>query len=477
MVVILLIKTKKNKNIFKRICALFGVVVCAFSFLIFGLNFRDTKNNSVFADELDINLFDGGLVYGCYIWGNGNYDYNSSYICSENYIDVSKYQNDKIVLSFDYMYNADLVHYGFIYYDSNYKYVTSDYCEGTDLTSFVSVVPSNACYAMFNIGYYDGINVLYFSNVEVKKSSITGWSFSTGSFYVPVSFYNSSGFIASGDDDAFLDANIRSQYYTGNFTNRLNIFYVYASFVFNFDENSLLDSFDVKYSFATSDDNVKICNHYNFADFKYNSSRGFNELLLKNKDDIFFNVDGRFEGFCNSALSSKDVLFFKDFSCLNFSQKYEVEWYVSKFMFFDSLGNSFSVTLTCIDYDEQFFSSDFTYYLNSDYYKNLSDNVVYQDGYNKGVDVGYSQGQVDGYYEGYDDGKRFGYRVGYSDGVGQSNDYTFFGLISAVIDAPLTYFTSLFNFDLLGVNLSSFIASLFTLCVIITVVKLCIGGK
>lgn len=470
-------KIKKNKNIFKRMCAFFGVLVCAFSFMLLNSNFNSSQKENVLADELEFNLFDGNLTLGCYLWSNGTFDNSSTYVCSENYFDVSSCQGDKIVLSFDYSYNKNIGDFGFLYYDENYNFLTSDVVVGVDNNYYVSQVPANACYANFNIGNFDGINTFYFSNVVVKKNSISGWSYTTGCFYVPVSFYNSSGTIASGDDDAFLDANIRSQYYSGNFDTRLNVFYVCVNFVFNFDENSFLDSFDIIYCFATSDDNVCIRNHYNFSDFDYNSSEGFNYLLMKHKEDIFYNVDGRFKGFCNSDVCGKELLFFKDFACFTLSQKYESEWYVSCFTFFDSLGNSFIITVTCIDFDEQFSNNYFTYYLDSNYYRNLSDNVVYQDGYNKGIDVGYSQGYDSGYYDGYDDGKRAGYRNGYSAGVGESNDYTFLGLISACIDAPLTYFTSLFNFDLLGVNLSAFIASLFTLCVIITVVKLCIGGK
>ena len=117
------------------------------------------------------------------------------------------------------------------------------------------------------------------------------------------------------------------------------------------------------------------------------------------------------------------------------------------------------------------------YYLNnpSNYTDNEMYNYGYSGGYNSGYDTGYSDGKNNGYSDGYNVGQNVGYNIGYNNGVSESNDYTFLGLVSACIDAPITYFNSLFNFELLGVNLSSFLTALFTICVIVTIVKLCLG--
>ena len=112
-----------------------------------------------------------------------------------------------------------------------------------------------------------------------------------------------------------------------------------------------------------------------------------------------------------------------------------------------------------------------TYYLNNDYLNSQQ----YQLGYSSG----YQRGKNDGYTEGYSAGTgavsesqyNAGYSAGYSAGVIGANNYSFLGLISAVIDAPIQAFTGLFNFELLGVNILGFITSLFTLAVIITIVK------
>lgn len=105
----------------------------------------------------------------------------------------------------------------------------------------------------------------------------------------------------------------------------------------------------------------------------------------------------------------------------------------------------------------------------------------YNNGYNYGYTEGYNKGNQSGYEDGYDEGygvgNNIGFNNGYTEGVDSANDYTFLSLISATIDAPVSYFQSLFNFELLGVNLQGFLTGLFTLCVIVTIFKLCLGGK
>ena len=75
------------------------------------------------------------------------------------------------------------------------------------------------------------------------------------------------------------------------------------------------------------------------------------------------------------------------------------------------------------------------------------------------------------YNNNYTNGKNYGYSTGYTAGINDSNDYTFIGLIGSVIDAPIKAFTGLFNFDLLGFNLLNFVKALFTLIVIIIVAR------
>lgn len=155
----------------------------------------------------------------------------------------------------------------------------------------------------------------------------------------------------------------------------------------------------------------------------------------------------------------------------------------------NSAGNLNVVTVRYIDsagvylqfsfYSESFNSdlSTRTYYVTP---SDLTDNQYYQEGYSagqtNGYNTGYNVGQSEGYNQGYNVGQNVGYNSGYTAGSEDSNQYTFLNLVSATIDAPVKYFQSLFNFELLGVNLQGFLTGLFTLCVIVTVVKLCLGG-
>ena len=58
-----------------------------------------------------------------------------------------------------------------------------------------------------------------------------------------------------------------------------------------------------------------------------------------------------------------------------------------------------------------------------------------------------------------------------------NTDYSFFGLISAVIDAPIKAVRGLLNFDILGVNMFAFVTSLFSLAVILMLIKFILGTR
>lgn len=120
-----------------------------------------------------------------------------------------------------------------------------------------------------------------------------------------------------------------------------------------------------------------------------------------------------------------------------------------------------------------------TYYLNDP--SNFTDNESYNFGYNTGYSDGYisgeSEGNSSGYKDGYNVGVTEGYNNGYNVGISDSNQYSFYNLFGAVLDAPVRVFSDLFNFNLLGVNLLGLITGLITLAFVILIIKLCIGGK
>ena len=98
-------------------------------------------------------------------------------------------------------------------------------------------------------------------------------------------------------------------------------------------------------------------------------------------------------------------------------------------------------------------------------------NLGYQDGYNAGNIDGKQLGYNQGFDNGRNDGYNNGYNSGYSAGVESAHNYTFLSLISAVVTVPFTAFKSIFNFDLLGVNIFTLVGSLFTIAVILTIIK------
>lgn len=70
-----------------------------------------------------------------------------------------------------------------------------------------------------------------------------------------------------------------------------------------------------------------------------------------------------------------------------------------------------------------------------------------------------------------------GYTKGFSEGSAEGSNYSFLSLIGAVIDAPISAFTGMFDFTLLGVNLRSFILAMLTLAIVIVLIRIALGGK
>ena len=110
----------------------------------------------------------------------------------------------------------------------------------------------------------------------------------------------------------------------------------------------------------------------------------------------------------------------------------------------------------------------------------FSENTQFVSGYNAGYNTGFNEGVMsnDSYTVGYDDGYNLGYSVGnrsgYIEGLQGAENSNFYQLITAVIDVPLNAFVSMFNFDVLGINMANFFLSLLTLCVVLTVVRMLI---
>lgn len=141
--------------------------------------------------------------------------------------------------------------------------------------------------------------------------------------------------------------------------------------------------------------------------------------------------------------------------------------------YFDNNGNSILF--------QSFVPNGYRFDTRTYYFSNALDNLDgYTEGFKNGQNVGFSEGQSKGYSDGYGvgyiDGENDGYWVGYEEALVGTNKYSFNGLLTAVIDVPVKTFTSLFNFEILGVNLSGFFLGLLTISIIITIVRFMLGG-
>lgn len=125
----------------------------------------------------------------------------------------------------------------------------------------------------------------------------------------------------------------------------------------------------------------------------------------------------------------------------------------------------------------------------------INKSSTYQSGFNQGYNNGYDNGLIDGYNNGYNEGLILGNETGYNEGlnVGYTNGYVdgynegvdadstavaiFSGILSIAM-VPINFFLSIFNFEILGINMSTFVSALLTVCVIIIVLKTITGkGK
>lgn len=109
------------------------------------------------------------------------------------------------------------------------------------------------------------------------------------------------------------------------------------------------------------------------------------------------------------------------------------------------------------------FSSDSFMRQISNYIENSTN---YDNGYNAGRDIGYGEG----------------YRVGRTDGFneGASMDtaaVTIFNGILNIALVPVNFFLAMFNFEILGINISSLVSALLSVCMVIIVIRMITGKK
>lgn len=95
-------------------------------------------------------------------------------------------------------------------------------------------------------------------------------------------------------------------------------------------------------------------------------------------------------------------------------------------------------------------------------------------GWNVGYDVGYSDGT--------ENGKSIGYQTGYADGYaeGTNIDSTAFTIFNGILNIgmiPINFFLAIFDFTILGINISNFVMSVLSVFVTIWLIRMLTGKK
>lgn len=354
------------------------------------------------------------------------------------------------------------------YSDSNKNFLFSE----TSLDALPIVAPvlidsfscffdnSNACaYLPYSI-YSSSSPVYKFISYSLRNESVSGFGFTISSNFNALD-YSRAGFSSLS---SFLLC-LKSYY---NSLSNVELFFLPVSdcSLFNFNPSTNEHSFSFKYG------SISLSAVYSGNSFFNNYfclNRGYTgDISMHNNCLVSFSISR----FCSDYnLSLYDVLsnFSISFNAWgntlpSLSSSYH-DCYIYPCLISrvndvsaTSSTSSFKNFNNCYIFDEKLgFLKSFNSYLEN--WLNLTNSTSYDSAYNTGYNLGYNSG----------------YSVGYNKGADNASSYTFLALIGAVIDAPVSAFSNLFNFSLLGINLKDFILGLFTLCVIVTVVRLVLG--
>lgn len=110
-----------------------------------------------------------------------------------------------------------------------------------------------------------------------------------------------------------------------------------------------------------------------------------------------------------------------------------------------------------------------SYFLNNP--SSFTDNEIYNAGLSYGRAEGLADNQQNIYDSGLKLGKELGSALGYQHGVEDAGEYTFLGLLGAVVDAPVQTFIGLLNFEILGFNFLSFLTAILTIGLIFFIIR------
>lgn len=418
-------------------------------------------------------------------WVDFGFDFTnvSSYLTSTNCVDFFYYKGNY------YLFNG----YANFYLNGNTFTIISNY-----VGDYVTVLgrrffPVSTVSGSRLIAFADNYNFI-FDGSNNTLGSIYRFNFSNGAnvdawrvvyfnnrFYLSIATSSGYGSVCSWSPDIFTKGH--NHYLTLNSFNFVEL----QNNTFNLSISSFLYNpiyNDFSYAFINQFYETSSSSFIDSLNFPFNSSTIFRTLNLRYYfNGQFYNSNISLIVDNLSSLNFSYCIFssvVSDYSselklCSNSLTYYDnsngyIKFTFNTYMFQDSIVY-FNATnsSTIFDFNEVNLAfSTRTYYF-------LDNTDAYSSGYNTGYTAGYNTGDTDGYNRGYttgyNTGDTDGYYRGYNDGGNSANTYSFLGLISAVIDAPIKAFTGLFNFNLLGVNMVSFITALFTLAVIITIIK------
>lgn len=284
-------------------------------------------------------------------------------------------------------------------------------------------------------GSVNSINESYFYNIPsyTEDSTLKHWG-TLGDYYLKVStFYEDSNRVM----DINLQYKLKSVYYINN-------------------DDSMLQINDGVYTF--NDDYV------NVGTYRLYGSKLFNTISLR---QYYFNVFDDTGDNHYIDLGLKLTFNFKDntiatydFAYLNYTlqvnEGYEYE--DSNLYTMETL--NIAQTFDIINNSNQ-----------------TSTDTAYNEGYDSGYNNGYDDGREsveDDLTDSYNNGYSAGYNAGYN---ADSVISTIFSGIIQVALVPVNFFLGVFNFEILGINLRAFIQALFTIALVIVVVKMVFGGK
>lgn len=343
---------------------------------------------------------------------------------------------------------------------------------------FIALVIILFVFSCFSLGYYYGKRNVVVDNVSISSVAVQPFADNVGSFsysttgqIIPV-YYNIADVI-NGDGDVGRRTFANFRFSFENYSSYFSFSPVLVSLPFVITSSGVtsnLRDYFVQNSF--------IVEHGELVDGNFQYGVRYDGIFKYSQDSssgVYYDTFIHYGLITSGVISSPfDYVTFGIYSVNSPSVYVLPNWlnerdYVFQYVFYTVDGNYLAISFIT-DYNgvSNYYYEPQTYFFGSTF----PDNEYYNYGYNTGLAEGYDTGYIAGSSAGYSQGVTAGYDTGYIAGANDAGNYTFFGLISSVIDAPLSTFVGLLNFDILGFNIKNLLLSLMTLGLIIAIVRI-----